>query len=140
MLFRSDGSIAYFQTSQLANTSHEVGITVATANLTNPFIVDYFIIDFIADSGGSGGDATSSAPSFTTRSVPSPTMTSSSIPAVITNSTPVGPIVGGIVGGIAGIAILGIAVWYLLRGRSRGGQDYYSERHPSGDMLAREGP
>jgi hypothetical protein len=127
----TDGLIIYFQTSLLEHISHEIGITVATANWTNRFIVDYFMIDPMTDSGGPGDD--------TTNSVPSSTMTSSGTPTVTTNSTPVGPIVGGIVGGIAGIAILGITVWYILRGRSRGGQDYYSERPTSGDMLAREG-
>jgi hypothetical protein len=105
---------------------------VVAANWTNLFIVDYFQVDPMIDSGGPGNGTTSS--------VPSSTMTPSSIPTVTTKLTPVGPIVGGIVGGIAGIAILGIVVWYILRGRSRGGQDYNSERPTSGDMLAREGP
>ncbi len=50
---------------------------------------------------------TSSASSTTTIVVPTPTPSSS--------STDVGAIVGGVVGGVAGIALIGLGIWFFMR-------------------------
>jgi hypothetical protein len=99
--------------------------------LTNPFILDFFLI---TPSVGGVHDGIS-----TSRSIPTPTSSSSSLPIVTTQSTPVGAIVGGVVGGIAGIAILILALWYFLRKRSSGGRAYYFDKPTAGDMLSGEG-
>jgi len=104
---------------------------VAVANLTNPYILDCFLI-----TPSAGGDHSGVS---TSRSVPAPTSSSSSLPIVTTQSTPVGAIVGGVVGGIAGIAILALALWYFLRKRTSSGQAYYFDKPAPGDILAGEG-
>jgi hypothetical protein len=130
--FDSTGSIVYFETPQLADSTHKIDITVTTANWTNQYILDFFLITPSAGGSHSGVE--------TSRSVPTSTSSSSSLPIVTTSSTPVGAIVGGVVGGIAGIAILAIGLWWFLRRRSRGGQAYYFDKPTPGDILAGEGP
>jgi hypothetical protein len=128
--FDTSGSVVYFETPKLADGPHVINVTVTTANLTNQFIIDYFLI--LPSTGGS----TSGVP--TSRDAPSPTSSSSSLPIVTTTTAPVGAIVGGVVGGIAGITILVIAVWYFLRKRTGGGQAYYFEKPNPADILASE--
>ena len=128
--FDSSGAVVYFETPKLADATHTIDIAVTTANQTNQFILDYFLVTPIAG-GSSSGVGTS-------RGVPSPTVTSSSLPIVTTKSTPVGAIVGGVVGGIAGIAILVGIVLYFLKKKSSG-KAYYFEKPKPGDMLAGEG-
>jgi predicted PurR-regulated permease PerM len=126
--FDSDGdSIIYFFTPQLANGTHTINVTVTTANDTNLFIIDYWLVAPLA--GDTSGVAT-------TRAAPS---SSSSVPITTTNAVPVGAIVGGVVGGIAGIVVLVILVYYFLFRRSRGGQAYYFEKPGASDVLAAEG-
>jgi hypothetical protein len=100
---------------------------VTTANNTNLFIVDFFLIT--PSSGGSSGVQT-------TRVAPSAT---SSIPVTVTHAVPVGAIVGGIVGGIALIAVLSILAYYFLRRRSGGGRAYYFGDTGAADVLSGEG-
>ena len=120
------GPVFYFQTLRLVDDSHTIDITVTTTNPENPFLVDYFTVTTAAGGGGSGVNTTSS--------VPSPTRTSSSGSAVRTDST--WKIAGGVVGGIVGLIILGIAVWYFRRRRSRGGQahDHSEASTPDDDF------
>lgn len=105
----------------------------------NGFTVDYFLITPSAGGTDSGVETSRDTPSSTptqstlTQSTP----TQSTLPIVATRSTPVGAIVGGVVGSIAGIAILAVALWYLLR-KSRGGRAYYSEKPTLGGILADE--
>lgn len=129
------GAVVYFQTPKLADGVHKIDVKVSTANWTNQFILDCFLITPSADADGDyDGDGVS-----TSRSIPAPTSSSSSLPIVTSQSTPVGPIVGGVVGGIAGIAILALALWYFLRKRSSGGRAYYFDKPTAGDMLSGEG-
>ena len=131
----SSDSIVYFFTPKLADGTHEIDITVTTANVTNPYIIDFFLVTPNANGAGPSGVVTS-------RNVPtpgSPTSSPSTVPIVTSQATPVGPIVGGVVGGIAGIALLIFGLWYFLRRRS-GGQAYYFEKPTPGDILAGEGP
>ena len=124
-------NVIYFQTPGLKDGNHQIDITVTTANRTNPYIVDCFLITPTADESRSGVDMSYSTPSSTP--------TSSNLPIVTTQSTPVGAIVGGVVGGIAGIIILVVALWYFLRRRkSHGTQPYYFENPGPRDMLADE--
>jgi len=109
---------------------HKIDIKVTTANLTNQFIIDYFLVAPVA------GGATSGVQ--TSRDMPSPTSTASNLPIVTSQAAPVGAIVGGVVGGIAGIAALCLAIWYFMKRRSRGGQAYYFDKPTPGDMLAGE--
>ena len=44
--------VIYFQTPKLADGAHEIDITVTTANETDQFIIDFFLVSPIA--GGSG--------------------------------------------------------------------------------------
>ena len=146
------GGFVFFQTPKLEDATHEIDITVTTASLTDPFIFDFFLVTPAAGGSSSGVDTTRSVPSSTITSrrvpsstitsgrVPSSTITSSSVPIVTTSSTPIGAIAGGIVGSIAGIAILAIAVWYVLRRRSCRGKAYYFESLTSEDTLDGEGP
>ncbi|KAF9643343.1 hypothetical protein BDM02DRAFT_1511226 [Thelephora ganbajun] len=106
---------------------HRQGVT--TANWTNQYILDFFLVSPVAGASNSGVG--------TSRSVPSSTSSSSPL-SVVTHSTPVGAIVGGVVGGVAVIAILVIALFYFLKKRSRNGQAYYFEKHTPGDILAGE--
>lgn len=128
----TNGAVVYFQTPQLSDATHKIDITVTTANWTNQYILDFFLIT-PSTGGAHSGVGTS-------RSVPGSTSSSTSVPIVTTHSTPVGAIVGGVVGGIAGIAILAIALWYFLRKRTSGGRAYYFDKPTSGDILAGEGP
>ena len=121
--------VVYFQTPKLADGTHEIDITVMTANQTSQYILDFFLVIPIAGGSSSGVE--------TSRSMPS--ATSSSLPIVTTTNAPVGPIVGGVVGGIAGIAILAFLLWYFLKKRTSGGQAYYFDRPSPADMLASEG-
>lgn len=125
------GAVVYFQTPKLADATHKIDLTVTTANLTNQFIIDFFLITPTA--GSDSGIATS-------RSAPAPSSTQSLLPIVTSQAAPVGAIVGGVVGGIAGIAILCLALWYFLRKRTSGGRAYYFEKPTPADMLAGEGP
>lgn len=127
----TDGSVVYFETPVLADGSHRIDIAVATANWTNQFILDCFLVTPSAGGSISGVE--------TSRSAPSSTSSSSGLPIVTTQAAPVGAIVGGVVGGIAGIAILVFAVWYFMRKKSRGGQAYYFDRPSPADILAGEG-
>jgi len=129
--FDSSGAVVYFATPKLADGTHKIDITVSTANATDQFILDFFLISPIAGGSTSGVE--------TSRSAPSPTSTSSSLPIVTASATPVGPIVGGVVGGIAGIAVLAFALWYFMKKRSSGGQAYYFDRPSPADILASEG-
>ena len=104
---------------------------MTTANATNQFILDAFLIT-PSKGGAHSGVSTS-------RGVPAPSSSSSSVPIVTSQSTPVGAIVGGVVGGIAGIALLMFALWYFLRKRSSGGRAYYFDKPTAGDILAGEG-
>jgi hypothetical protein len=124
------GEVVYFQTPVLADGTHKIEINVTTANSTNLFILDAFLI-----TPSTGGDHSGVS---TSRGVPAPSSTSSSIPIVTSKSTPVGAIVGGVVGGIAGIAILALALWYFLRKRTSSGQAYYFDKPTPGDLLAGE--
>lgn len=126
----STGQVVYFQTPKLADGTHRIDINVTTANATNQFIIDCFLISPSIGGVHSGVS--------TSRSVPTPTSTSSSLPIVTSQSTPVGAIVGGVVGGIAGIAILALALWYFLRKKSSGGRAYYFDKPTAGDILAGE--
>lgn len=121
------GKVIYFQTPKLADANHTIEITVTTANDTNLFIIDYFLITPSANGGDSGVATTRPAPGA-----------SSSVPITTTQATPVGPIVGGVVGGIAGIAILCIVAFYFLRRRNGGGRAYYFEKPGAADVLAAE--
>ena len=127
----SSGKVVYFSTPKLADGTHTIDITVSTANATDQFILDYFLISPIAGGSTSGVE--------TSRSAPSPTSTSSGLPIVTTSATPVGPIVGGVVGGIAGIAVLAVALRYFMRKRTSGGQAYYFDKPSPADILAGEG-
>ena len=129
--FDSTGAIVYFFTPKLADGTHEIDITVNSANATEPFAIDYFLVTPNGSGSGSGVS--------TSRSIPSPTSTQSALPIITTTSAPVGAIVGGVVGGIAGIAILILALWYFLRKRSSGGRAYYFANPSPADMLAGEG-
>jgi len=128
--FDTTGAIIYFRTPQLSDGSHKIDITVKTANDTNQFLLDFFLVTPSANGGSSGVE--------TSRTPPTSTSTSSGLPIVTSHATPVGAIVGGVVGGIAGIAILSILAWYFLRRRSRGGQAYYFDKPTPGDILAGE--
>jgi len=109
----------YFQTTELVDRIHRVDINVTTANETNVFILDYFLIVPSLGSGNQSGVEATGPPTAT---------------------TPVGAIVGGVVGGIASIAILVFALlWYFLRKRRHGGQAYYFEKPTPADILAIEG-
>jgi len=125
------GAVVYFQTPKLADGTHEIDVTVKSANMTNQFIIDYFLITPLAGAAGSGVE--------TSRSIPTATSSSSSIPISITHGANVGAIVGGVLGGIAGIAILVIVAWYFLFRRRRGGQAFYFDKPNPGDILAAEG-
>jgi len=120
------GAVVYFQTPNLADGDHTINLTVTTANNTNLFIVDFFLIT--PSSGDTSGVET-------TRAAPSAT---SSVPVTVTHSVPVGAIVGGIVGGIAVIAILSILAYYFLRRRSGGGRAYYFGETGAADVLSGE--
>jgi Na+/H+-translocating membrane pyrophosphatase len=124
----SNGVVTYFTAQSLEVGTHRLDITVTTANATNQFILDYFLVN-LAPGGPSSIVSTSS-------NVPSSTSTSSSPPVAATRATPVGAIVGGVVGGIA---ILAIALWYLLRRRSGRSRAHYSERPRRTDIFAGEG-
>jgi len=128
----STDSVVYFFTPKLADGTHEIDVTVTTANETNPYVIDFFLVTPNAGGGSPSGVVTS-------RNVPTPGSgpTSSTVPIVSSTATPVGPIVGGVVGGIAGIALLIFGLWYFLRRRS-GGQAYYFEKPTPGDILAGE--
>jgi len=126
------GAVVYFQTPKLADGTHEIDITVKTANATNPFIFDYFLVTPVAGTTGSGVETSRSMPSSTS------TSTTSSLPIVTSNSVNVGAIVGGVVGGIAAIVLLAAAAWYFLRKRTSGGQAYYFDKPNPGDILAAE--
>ena len=104
---------------------------MTTANETNPYVIDFFLVTPNANGGSPSGIVTS-------RDAPTPTFPPSTVPAVTSQATPVGPIVGGVVGGIAGIALLIFGLWYFMRRRS-GGQAYYFEKPTPGDILAGEG-
>ncbi|KAK3305114.1 uncharacterized protein B0T15DRAFT_188770 [Chaetomium strumarium] len=60
------------------------------------------------------------------------TNTSTSTPAAASSSTPVGPIVGGVVGGVAGLGLLGLGVFFLLRRKK---QDPASPMAPPGGPV-----
>jgi len=126
----STGAIVYFQTPKLADGTHEIDITVTSANATNQFVLDFFLVSPLLGETHSGVT--------TTRDMPTSTSTSSSLPIVAASSAPVGAIVGGVVGGIAGIVLLVAAVWFFMRRRSRGGQAYYFDKPTPGDILAGE--
>ena len=123
--------VIYFETPKLADGTHEIDIAVTTANETNQFIIDYFLVSPIAGGPISGVE--------TSRSIPTSTSTSSSLPVVVTSATPVGAIVGGVIGGIAGIIILAIALWCFLRRRTGGGQTDHTDGPGPVDILASEG-
>ena len=124
----SSGAVVYFQTPKLADGTHKIDITVSVANLTNPYIIDFFLIAPTAGASNSGVQ--------TSRTAPSPT-----VPISVTHpsTTPVGAIVGGVVGGIAAIALLLFALWFFVWRKKRGGQAYYFDKPKPADMLAAEG-
>jgi len=126
----ANDAVVYFQTPKLADGTHSIDISVTTANETDQFIIDFFLVTPVAGGSSSGVE--------TSRSMPTSTSASSSLPIVTTRATPVGAIVGGVVGGIAGIALLVLAVWYFFGRKSRGGQAYYFEKPSPADMLAGE--
>jgi len=123
------GAVVYFQTPKLADADHKIDINVTSANSTDQFILDFFLITPSTGGVHSGIE--------TSRSAPAPSSTSG-IVTTEEEETPVGAIVGGVVGGIAGIAILAILAWYFLRKRSRGGRAYYFDNPAPADMLEGE--
>ena len=72
--------------------------------------------------------ASSSPTSDLSTTTQSPSSESNS-PNSQSSSTPVGPIVGGVVGGLAGLALLGLAVWFVMRRKrndsSKASQEVY---------------
>ncbi|KAH6856878.1 hypothetical protein B0I37DRAFT_85929 [Chaetomium sp. MPI-CAGE-AT-0009] len=68
--------------------------------------------------------ASASATATNTDTTPPPTGITTPDPSQDTTpSTPTAAIVGGVVGGIAGLAAIGVAVWFLLRRRKQQGKD-----------------
>jgi hypothetical protein len=100
-------------------------IRVLTANETNPFILDYFLIypnigesNSIVETSSSVTSSTSTSSSLPIATTSSqPVATTSSLPAATTRATPVGAIAGGVVGGVA---ILVFALWYFLKKKPGG--------------------
>ena len=97
-------SLVYFQTTVLVDKIHTIDVNVTGTNISNPYIIDYFL--YIPPPGAANSGVE------TTRMAPSPTITL--VPTTISQSTPIGGIVGGIVGGIAGTAILLFIAYYFL--------------------------
>ena len=100
---------------------------MTTANETDQFVIDYFLVTPTTGGSDSGVE--------TTRSIPSSTMVSA--PGVAT--PPTGAIVGGVIGATVGISILVIALWCFLKRRSRGGQAHDVEKPSPADIPAGEG-
>ena len=122
--------LIYFATPKLVDGTHTINITVTGANNTNQYILDYITI-----TPSEGGSSSSSGVSTTTVGPAS----TSTTPIVTIQSTPVGAIVGGVVGGIAGIAIIIIAMYFLLNRRTRGERPYYFDKPSADNILAGEG-
>ena len=122
-------SVIYFETPAMPNGTHTVNVTVTWCNETNPYILDYVLVESPQGAIDSGVETTRMAPSST------PTI----VPIVITQPIPVGAIVGGVVGGITTTAILVFVAYYFLIRGPRDRRSHYFKRPGAADILAGEG-
>lgn len=129
-----------FTTPEMSPGSHEMVITF-TGVKTGEDPLQWLSIDYLYVTASEGGaqlnTTASTAGSLPTRGSDSNSGGSSS------SSTPVGPIVGGVIGGIAGLALLGLAIFFFLKRRkdnnTRAGGYYDSVPFNPNNMYAAPG-
>ncbi|KAH8908908.1 hypothetical protein BR93DRAFT_966934 [Coniochaeta sp. PMI_546] len=89
----------------------------------------YYTPTVLTSTSSTSSSTTSSSSTSSTSTTSSGTTTSTADPSTSTSaapvsggskSTPVGPIVGGVVGGVAGLGLIGLALFFILRRKKSG--------------------